>query len=95
LKKGLLELGGLSNERRDSFAKKYDQLRFLVIDEISAMVDLRMMTIMQSHNDFMDGLDVIATGNLYQAPPICDAWIYKSQIGSLNELALNFWKEGA
>jgi hypothetical protein len=59
------------------------------------MVDRRMRTIMQSHNDFMDGLDVIATGNLYQAPPICDAWIYKSQIGSLNELALNFWKEGA
>lgn len=80
MKKGLLELGGLSNERRDSFAKKYDPLRLLVIDEISlvegrifAMADWRMKIIMQSHNDFMDGLDVIATNNLYQAPPICDA----------------------
>jgi hypothetical protein len=34
LNKSLLELGGLSDERHDSYAKKYDQLRLLVIDEI-------------------------------------------------------------
>jgi hypothetical protein len=41
LNKSLLELGGLSDERHDNFAKKYDQLRLLVIDEIS-LVGSRM-----------------------------------------------------
>jgi DNA replication protein DnaC len=102
LNKSLLELGGLSDERRDSFAKTYDQLRLLVIDEISlvgsrmfAMIDRRLRTIMRAHNNFMGGLDVIVTGDLYQTPPVRDAWIFKSQSGGLNELAPNFWKERA
>jgi hypothetical protein len=90
----------LSDERRNNFTKKYGQLRLLVIDEIFlirsrmfAMVDWRMRTIMQIHNDFMGGLDVIVTGDLYQAPPVLDCWIYNSQSAGLNELAPNFWKE--
>ena len=35
LNNSLLKLGSLSDERRDSFAKQYDQLHLLVIDEIS------------------------------------------------------------
>jgi ATP-dependent DNA helicase PIF1 len=102
LNKNLLELGGLSDERHDSFAKKYDQLRLLVIDEISlvgswmfAMIDRRLRTIMKAHNNFMNNLNVIVIGDLYQAPPVRDAWIFKSQSGGLNELAPNFWKERA
>jgi hypothetical protein len=49
-----------------------------------------MTTIMRAHNNFMGGLDVIVTGDLYQTPPVCDAWIFKSQSGGLNELAPNF-----
>jgi hypothetical protein len=98
LNKSLLELGGLSDERRDNFAKKFGQLRLLVIDEISlvgsrmfAMVDRRMRVIMRAHNDFMGGLDVIVTGDLYQAPPVRDRWIFKPSSDGLNELAPNFW----
>jgi hypothetical protein len=29
-----------------------------------------MRTIMQIHNDFMGGLDIIVTGELYQEPPV-------------------------
>jgi hypothetical protein len=72
LNKSLVKLGSSSDERCDNFTKKYGQLRLLVIDEISlvgswmfAMVDQRMRTIMQIHNDFMDGLDVIVLGDLY------------------------------
>jgi hypothetical protein len=96
----LLELENLSDERSDNFTKKYGQLRLLVIDEISlvgsrmfAMVDRRMRTIIQTHNDFIGGLDVIVTGDLYKAPPICDRWMYNSQSASLNKLVPNFWKE--
>jgi hypothetical protein len=98
LNKSLLKLGGLSDERHDNFAKKYGQLRFLVIDEVSlvgsrmfAMVDRRMRVIMQAHNDFMGGLDVIVIGDLYQAPPVQDRWIFKPSSDDLNELAPNFW----
>jgi hypothetical protein len=80
LNKSLLKIGGLSDERLDSFVKKHDQLRLLVINEISlvgsqmfAMVGRKLRTIMQAHNDSMGGLDVSVTSNLYQAPPVCDA----------------------
>jgi hypothetical protein len=80
LNKSLLKLGGLSDERLYSFVKKHDQLRLLVINEISlvgsqmfAMVGRKLRTIMQAHNDSMGGLDVSVTSNLYQAPPVCDA----------------------
>jgi hypothetical protein len=59
------------------------------------MVDQRLRTIMQAHNSFIGGLDVIVTSYLYQAPPVHDAWIFKFQSGGLNELAPNFWKERA
>ena len=84
LNKRLFELGGLIDERRNNFAKKYDQHQLLVIDKVFlvgsrmfAMVDRKMRVIMQVHNDFIGGFDVIVTSDFYQAPPVCDRWIFK------------------
>lgn len=60
-----------------------------------AMVDWRLRTIMQAHNNFIGGLHVIVTSDLYEAPLVYDAWIFKSQSSGLNELVPNFWKERA
>jgi hypothetical protein len=98
LNRKLLELRGLSDERHENFARKYGQLWVLVIDGISlvrsrmfAMVDRRMKIIMQAHNNFMGGLDVIVIGDLYQAPPICDRSIFKPSSDGFNELTTKFW----
>jgi hypothetical protein len=98
LNKNLLELRGLSDERREYFVKKYGQLWLLIIDGISlvksrifAMVDRRMKIIMQAHNDFMGGLNVIVIGDLYQAPPICDRSIFKPSSDGFNKLTTKFW----
>jgi hypothetical protein len=76
LNKNLTKLNALSDERRDTFIKTYDQLCLLVIDEVS-LVGNRMLSfinhilciIKQVHNEFVGGLNVIMTGDFYQAPP--------------------------
>jgi hypothetical protein len=77
LNKNLTKLNGLSDERYDTFIKTYDQLRLLVIDEIFlvgnrmlSFINRRLYVIKEVHNTFMGGLDVIMTGDFYQAPPL-------------------------
>jgi hypothetical protein len=42
-------------------------------------IDRRLRVIKQVHNQFMGGLDIILTRDLYQVPLVQDSWIFKSK----------------
>jgi len=52
---------------------------FLIDNKILTFIHCRLCVIKQVHNQFMGGLDIIMTGNLYQATLVRDSWIFKSK----------------
>ncbi len=70
-------LRSLLTEMFDSLSKTYDELQLLVLDEVSLMssiifsfINLHFRSIKHTHNHLFGNMDVIITGDLYQAPPI-------------------------
>ena len=71
---------GLSSKKLDLLSTQYNNLKFIVIDEISlvgketfALVDTRLRSILHTPNKPFGNLDVILCGNLFQASPVRDA----------------------
>jgi hypothetical protein len=50
---------------------------FLIGNKMLTFIDHRLHVIKQIHNQFMDGLDIIMTRDLYKAPLVQDSWIFK------------------
>ncbi len=70
----------------------YDEVS-LVGNRMLSFIDRRLRIIKQVHNEFMCGLDVIMTGDFYQAPPIRDSSIFKPITNTFNTIASNNWLE--
>jgi hypothetical protein len=43
-------------------------------------------------NKFFDGVDVIMTGDFYQAPTMKDSWIFQNVKDNVNASTSNVWK---
>jgi len=87
-------------ETLNKLNEQYEQLRFIVIDEISLVgarmlnaIDQRLHSIKHVQNKFFGGLDVIVIGDFYQAPPVGDRWIFQKLDLGLNAIAPSFWHE--
>ena len=79
----LSNLNKLSIETLSKLTEQYEQLQFIVIDEISLVgarmlnaIDQRLRSIKHVQNNFFGGLDVIVTSDFYQAPLVRDKWIF-------------------
>ena len=79
INQSLSNLNKLSIETLSKLTKQYEQFQFIVIDEISLVgarmlnaIDQKLRSIKHVQNKFFGGLDVIVTGDFYQAPPIRD-----------------------
>ena len=96
----LSNLNKLSTETLSKLTEQYEQLQFIVIDEISLVgarmlnaIDQRLRSIKHVQNKFFGGLDVIVTGDFYQTPPVRDKWIFQKIDEGLSALAPNFWQD--
>jgi hypothetical protein len=90
----------LNDEKCDTLINTYDQLRLVLINEISLLgnkmfsfIDHRLHVIKQVHKELMGDLDVIMVGDFYQAPPIRDSWIFKSKTNEFDIFEIYFWHE--
>jgi hypothetical protein len=100
MKKIYNELKALSDEKRDTLIKTYDQLQSIIIGEIF-LVNNRMLSfivhrlhvIKQVHKEFMVGLDVVMTTNFDHIMPIQYSWIFKLKTNKFDILGTNFWNE--
>ncbi len=91
-------LQSFSTKRLDSLLKTYVELQLLVSDEVSligsrifSFIDLHIRSIKHTHNHFYGNMDVIITGDLYQAPHVQDNWVFQRKFDSIDAIAINFW----
>ena len=77
---------------------QYANLKLVIFDEISLIgrnifnfVDTRLRAIMHNHNKPLGDLDVILCGDLCQASPIRDTWIFKNDDSLLTTFSSSFW----
>jgi hypothetical protein len=94
------KVNALNDEKCDTFIKTYDQLRILVINEISlvgnrilSFIDRRLRVIKRVHNEFMGKLDVIMINGFHQTLPVPNSWIFKPIIDILNSIVINYWSK--
>lgn len=52
-------------------------------------IDKRLRVIECKH---FDNLDIIITGDFYQAHPVRDSWILEQKMDALDILGTNFWQ---
>jgi hypothetical protein len=94
----LTNLSNLSFDTLNRLTNKYEQLQLVVIDEISLVgarmfnvVDQRLRSIKHIQNKYFGNIDLIISGDLHQAPPVRDRWIFQNIDEGLNILAPSFW----
>jgi hypothetical protein len=70
---------------------QYEQLQFIVLDEVSLVgarmlnaIDQRLRFIKHVQEKFSGGVDVIVTGDFYQAPLVRDKWVFQRIDDGLN-----------
>ena len=56
-------------------------------------IDQRLHSMKHVQNNFFGGLDVIVTGDFYQASPVRDKWIFQKIDEGLSALGPNFWQD--
>jgi hypothetical protein len=56
------------------------------------VIDNRLRSIKHIQNNFFGGVDVIMTGDFYQATPMKDSWIFQNTKNNVNALTPNFWQ---
>ncbi len=62
----------------------------LVVAKTFNVIDNRFKSIKYIQIFFFGGVDVIMTGDLYQAPPVKDNWIFQNIKDNVNALTPNF-----
>merc|ERR1712177_130343 len=104
---GALKINGFDNLEKQllhganaTLAHDLSQLKHVIIDEISMVganffwkINQKLKQIMGSQ-EYFGGLNVIATGDFHQLPPIGDPWIFNRTTirGRCNSTATNIWK---
>merc|ERR1712243_155901 len=104
---GALKMNGFDNLEKQllhgakaTLAHDLSQLKHVIIDEISMVganffwnINQKLKQIMGSQ-EYFGGLNVIATGDFHQLPPIGDPWIFNRTTirGRCNSTATNIWK---
>lgn len=90
---------GLSSEKLNALSIQYRSLKFIVIDEISLvgantfnLIDTRLRAIMHVPHKPFAGLDVILCGDLFQASPVRDRWLFAPKSNILEALSPTFWR---
>jgi ATP-dependent DNA helicase PIF1 len=100
INQSLSNLGKLSTETLSKLTDQYEQLQFIVLDEVSLVgarmlnaIDQRLRSIKHVQNKVFGGVDVIVTGDFYQAPLVRDKWVFQKPDEGLNAIAPNFWHD--
>jgi hypothetical protein len=100
INQSLSNMGKLSSELLNKLTDDYEQIKLIVIDEISLVgarmldaIDQRLRSIKHFKNKYFLGVYVIVCGDFYQAPPVRDKWVFQKLDDGLNSLAPNFWND--
>jgi hypothetical protein len=90
----------LSTKKLDTLTKHFQQLRVLLIDEASLIgetflydIDKRLRKIKHTPTCYFGGLDIIFCGDLYQAQPIKDSFIFEEPIVNSHKMSYSFWQD--
>ena len=90
----------LNNEKLDTLTKHYQQLFVMLIDETSLVgstflyqIDKRLREIKHSPTTYFRNVDIIFSGDFYQAQPIKDSLIFESPTLNKEKLSYNFWQQ--
>jgi hypothetical protein len=77
----------LNSEKLDTLTKHFEQLRVLLIDEASLIgatflyeVDKHLRQIKHTPTSYFGNVDLIFSGDLYQAQPIRDSMIFEEPV---------------
>ncbi|XP_061193259.1 uncharacterized protein LOC133201473 [Saccostrea echinata] len=83
----------------NTFRRKYQNLKLIIIDEISmvgnrslALIDSRLQLLTGIKKPF-GGISIIAVGDFFQLKPVMDRWIFQDLNHAAQALANNLWKE--
>ncbi|XP_062616288.1 uncharacterized protein LOC134278001 [Saccostrea cucullata] len=83
----------------NTFRTKYQNLKLIIIDEISmvgnrslALIDSRLQLLTGIKKPF-GGISIIAVGDFFQLKPVMDRWIFQDLNHGAQALANNLWKE--
>ncbi|XP_062602358.1 uncharacterized protein LOC134264070, partial [Saccostrea cucullata] len=83
----------------NTFRTKYQNLKVIIIDEISmvgnrslALIDSRLQLLTGVKKPF-GGISIIAVGDFFQLKPVMDRWIFQDLNHDAQALANNLWKE--
>merc|ERR1712002_1046788 len=104
---GALKINGFNNLEKQllhganaTLSHDLSQVKHVIIHEISMVganffwdINQKLKQIMGSQ-EYFEGLNVIATGDFHQLPPVGDVWIFNrtSIRGRCNAIATNIWK---
>ncbi|XP_062614811.1 uncharacterized protein LOC134276593 [Saccostrea cucullata] len=89
----------LHSDELNTFRTKYQNLKVIIIDEISmvgnrslALIDSRLQLLTGIKKPF-GGISIIAVGDFFQLKPVMDRWIFQDLNHDAQVLASNLWKE--
>ena len=90
----------LDSNTLDNLSKKLDQLQVLLIDEVSLIgswmlyyIDRRLREIKHTPTKPFGNVNIIFCGDLYQAQPVCDNWIFEQPTINSEKIPYIFWLE--
>ncbi len=99
VQQSLFNLPNLSLDSLNRFTCRYEQLQFVVIDEISLIgakmfnvIDNRLRSMKHIQNTFFGGVNVIMIGDFYQTPLVKDSSIFQNIKKNVNTLTPIFWQ---
>jgi hypothetical protein len=90
---------GLTYDRRSRLRFMYENLKFLVMDEVSMLgsnalhkIHLQIGDILEKNHEYMAGLSFLCTGDFQQLPPVGDQPVTeKSKLDGRPSLAASHW----
>ena len=89
----------LSWDNLNSYRSKYQNLKWIICDEISMVsnymlkfIHLRLQEI-KSNNLLFGGVNIIAVGDMFQLKPVMGQFVFENYKNDYGPLATNLWKE--
>jgi len=90
----------LSNDVLDNLTKLYEELKLVLIDEVSLIgscflyhIDDRLRKIKHIQTKYFGNIDIIFCGDLYQAQPIQDSLIFEQPTIRKQRITYDLWQE--
>ncbi|XP_060577549.1 uncharacterized protein LOC132734725 [Ruditapes philippinarum] len=87
----------LSDDKKNTLRVKLSQLKFIIIDEISMVgsdffVDIHnRLSEVFGGTDVFGGISIVAVGDMYQLPPVCQRYIFQPALNMFAALTLSLW----